>query len=540
MLAALPGAVDAAAVLDRPADLLLTDPAGRAARMLVARTGLFTQTQRAWAGLSEALGYTQEEATRALLGRRVVVAWAGLTGDASDPDGASGPIGPVRAFGAAARADTRWLVIAEIDRATADAVRTRLRPAPRRTLDGRVIYSIDAGRTAMALLDHDTNTPDAVALTRVLIAPVQGVGLLETVLAATADRPADASNPLGARARTLLGATRPGWAAIAAIRPPGSADPSVIEFRTAGPAWGIRFAAPSDQAMTNGAPIGVLAHVADDALLAAAFAKGPRFGPGGLDLRFNLDARPNNDDVDDGRDDPAGSGGAPLDLRHGTVVALLRAAPVPDDSGALGVPGVSEVPAMIGQVITHAAIIDGTPFAERTDRLISDMIGGENPPTHRGRFPDAVRTHTIEPQSKGSDAAEADWPGDHARVAWAVGPDPVEPNGPAQADPAQPGPTAGVLSMAFGPRRTDPAQAARAGRDAWTAGRADTDPSMLAAGRARPAELIAMLNPPTSSPLLTMAASIARIEWTVRLRDGLARGEILILIQDHPTRLGSP
>jgi hypothetical protein len=63
---------------------------------------------------------------------------------------------------------------------------------------------------------------------------------------------------------------------------------------------------------------------------------------------------------------------------------------------------------------------------------------------------------------------------------------------------------------------------------------------MLAAGRARPAELIAMLNPPTSSPLLTMAASIARIEWTVRLRDGLARGEILILIQDHPTRLGSP
>lgn len=508
LLSALPGAVDAAAVLDRPADLLYTDPAGQSARALIARTGMFAQTQRAWAGLSEALGYTQEEAARALLGGRVVIAWAGLT----DDDG-TGPVG------AAARADTRWIVIAEIDRATADAVRTRLRPAPRRTLDGRVIYSIDAGRTAMALLEADDRAQSGPR-TRVLIAPNQGIGLLETVL--NSGQP-PAANPLGDRARAVLGNTRAGWAAIAAVRLPESPDPTVIEFRTAGPAWGVRFATPSDHAPPNGAPVGVLAHIASNALLAAAFAEGPRFGPAGLDLRIRLQTSPVEPD---GSDDARGE---PLELRRGAVLALHRVQANPENPALP-----AATPAMIGQVITHASATDDTPFAERADRLMSDMIGGDHPPAHRGRFPDAVRTHTIEPDTDRQRHPSA-WPGDHARVAWSIAPETASPNGAGDDVPR-----AGVLAMAFGPRGSDPAPAARAGRDAWTAGQADADPTMLAAGYARPAELVEILALPASSPLLTLAASIDRLEWTVRLRDGLARGEILLRIHDNPARLGSP
>lgn len=530
MFAALPDSVDAAAVLDRPADLLLTDPAGRTARDLLVRTGLFAQTQRAWAGLSEALGYTQEEAARALLGRRVTVAWSGLTPAADNPN----PGGPA---GAAARADTRWLVIAEIDRGTAEAVRERLKPAPRRTVDGRVVYSIDTGRTAMALLDADDGHTHA----RVLIAPNQAVALLEATISGPIVPPRDAParqdarqdarqappapHPFATRPPVMLGATRPGWAAIAAVRLPGTPDPGVIELRTTGPAWGLRFAAPSQQTIANGAPIGVLSHINADAFLAAAFAEGPRFGPGGLDLQLNLASRqrptettpPESDAPDD-----------PLDAARGAVVALLPAAghEAPGDPQA--------APPMVGQIITHAAAADSTPFPEQADRLMSVMVGGEHPPAHRGRFPGAVRTHTVESEASGADASGADkpasvWPGEHARVAWALATDAVA--GSTQA---------GVLSIAFAPRWADPAPAALAGRHAWTAGQADADPTMLSAGWARPADLANLLARPTPGALQTLAASISRIEWTIRLRDGVARGEILLRLEQDPARLGSP
>ncbi len=509
LLGSFPPGVDAAAVLDAPGERLFTDPAARTVRAALARTGMFSQTVRAWSGLAAALGYTEDEAAAALLGRRVIVAWDGLMDHAGGLGGA---------LVTANRLDTRWVFIAEVDKQTALALRARLKAAPRRTVAGKVIYTVDAGRIAMAVAED-------AAGTRVLIAPVGATGLLDAMLtgpaanAEPAPDPAASGTPpgsdLGTRARAVLGNVEPGWAGVAAVRVPGSERPAAFELRSAKGAWGARFASEvpfsGPESSGPGAPVGVLAAAGGDALFAAAFSGGPGLSDGTLDVRMRIGEPP---------DTPADPDPDPDPLRYdrGSVVVLhaAEAGRTPDATVAA-----------VLQVITHAA--SSRPFAERVDRLISAAIGGENPPAHRGLFPGAVRSHAIDAVlTSGTDETPDPglWPGDGARVAWSMAPDPAD--------------RSGVVSIAVGSSGSDPDALARKGREAWERGADDFDPTMLTAGRARPAALAEALKGSAGGPLMDLARSVDRIEWTVRSVQGLTRGEVLFRLADPASRLGAP
>lgn len=520
LFGSFPPGVDAAAVLNAPGQRLFQDPGGRAVRAALARTGMFSQTVRAWTGLANALGYTEDEAATALLGRRVIVAWDRLITPAG---GAAGALATV------ARFDTRWAVIAEVNHDTARAIRASLKAAPRRTVGGRVIYTIDAGRIAMAVTDDAEHT-------RVLIAPVEAASLLDALLTAlrTPTEPAgpgltgaapenpDPTPDLGAAARSVLGEVEPGWSAVAAFRLPGSDRPTALELRTNSGAWGLRFASdlqltgPDDQ--QAGAPVGVLAAAGGDALFAAAFSGGPALSEGAIDLR--LSART----IGSEPAEPQDTRTDPLVHDRGSVIVLHTA-----DAG----PNADTAPhhrarTAVLQVITHAA--SDAPFAERIDRLISTAIGGDNPPSHRGLFPDAVRSHTMpatmmtgDPDAQTGDGL---WPGRGARVAWSIAPDAAD--------------RAGVVSIAIGTASVDPSGLARKGREAWERGADDFDPSVITAGRARPAALAGLLGTDTAGPLLNLARAVDRIEWTVRRTNNLTRGEVLLRLTDPAATLGAP
>jgi hypothetical protein len=491
LLAALPTGVDAAAVLDRPGERLWSDPAGVAFRAALSGTGLFAQTERAWNGLAAALGYTGDQAAAALLGRKVLIAWDGLARD----DGTG-------AFGAAGRADTRWAVVAQIDPETARSLRATLNAAPRRIHQGRVIYSVDAGRTAMAVIDDGMQT-------RVVFAPNGASSLLDSLLAPA---PADAS-ALAGRAQAALGKAEPGWAAVGAIRLPNSDTPAAMELRTAHGAWGLRLAGPGEDPQPDqgadgfeGSPVGVLGQIGGDALLAAAFRGGPRFDGATLDLglRFGVGARPS------AAPDATEVTPEPAPLRHGRGGVLVLSASEQ--------PG-REQPTLVAQLIGHAR--SDTPYPETMDRLVSAMIGGAHPPEHRGAFPAAVRTHTI------ASAADAGaWPGPDARVAWCLAPD---------ADA-----TSGAMSMSIAPAGLDPAPFARKGREAWMRGMDDHDPAMITAGHARPRDLASLLSPDRATALSGLARAVERVDWSVRTDAGLTRAEILMRFADPGSRLGGP
>ncbi len=497
LLATLPPSVDAAVVLDRPGTRLWEDPAGAALRAALSGTGLFAQTQRAWQGLASALGYTGDEAAVALLGRRVLVAWDGLTRD--DGTGAAG---------AAGRADTRWAVVAQIDAETARSLRATLNAAPRRTHLGRVIYSVDAGRTAMAVIDDG-------AQTRVVFAPNGASALLDSLLAPAPSGTAGLTGP----AQAALGKAEPGWAAVAAVRLPDSDTPAAIELRTNRGAWGLRMAGPGEDPArpgvqpSEGAPVGVLGQIGGDALLAAAFSGGPRFDGASMDLRLRLGAAP---DADEGPEDDAAR--SLLRPAGGSVVALFAAEPGTLGPGAKEPAGAAQS-ALVAQMISHACA--QASYAETVDRLVSTMIGGSRPPEHRGAFPEAVRTHRIEDETR-----PGAWPGPDARVAWCFA---------ADADPA-----CGAVSMSFAPAGVDPSGLARKGREAWLRGRSDVDASMITAGHARPRDLVRLMSDGRDTPLSGLARAVERVDWTVRADAGLTRAEVLVRLAAPGPRLGAP
>jgi hypothetical protein len=293
---------------------------------------------------------------------------------------------------------------------------------------------------------------------------------------------------------------------VAAVRLPGTDRPVAAELRTAKGAWGLRFAGPialtGPDGSEAGAPVGVLAEAGADALFAAAFSGGPGLTDGAIDMRMRLgeppaDATPAHSDA--------------LVYDRGSVVVLHA-----DGSGA----GSRDWAVL--QIVTHA--VSERPFAERIDLLISGAVGGETPPAHRGLFPEAVRSHEIGP-APDSEESDGLWPGDGARVAWALAP--------------EAGDRAGVVSIALGNAGADPAALAREGRAAWDRGAHDFDPSMLSAGRARPAALADLFGE-AGGPLVDLARAVDRVEWTIRSFDGLTRGEVLLRPADPAARLGGP
>lgn len=458
----LPGMVDAAAVLDGPGTTLLNDFSGPEISDALAAGGLFARTRAAWSGLASALGYTERQAAEALLGGRVVIGWENLTGGG--------------VLDAPFRADALWVLIAEIDTPTAKRVRARLDAAPRRITGARVVYSVDAGRMGMSVFESDGRT-------LIVLAPNEAARMLDAVVEG------DASGSLGDRAHAALGDVAPGWTAVVV----GGTDPArtaAMELRHADDAWRARFVAPANVADAEekeednewGAPAGVLKVIGGDALLAMATDGSSWMGNAST---LNLPMR-------------LGTNGT-LRLDSGVVLVLRELA---DDAG------------LTALILTHARADDR--FAERTDRMISAMVGGKQPPGHHGAFPDAVRVHPI--GSKGG------WPGPGGRVAWCLGPGEND--------------RAGVISMVIGPEGADLARLARNAREAWARADSPRDPSLVSAGLAAPSALADALDLRPANPVLELAHAVERVEWSVRRHEDMLHGEVLVRFVTPDARLG--
>lgn len=465
----LPAQVDTAAAFNRPGTMLLASSPTRVATEAAAEAGLFRETRRAWGALAHTLGLSTDDAARTLLGGRVVIGWQGLAADGM--------------VAAAASADARWVLIAEIDAATARQVRSRLNAVPRRIVGDRAVYSVDAGRMGMAVVEVGSTA-------RLVLAPNGAAGLLDAVVLGQ-----DAPGVLGRMGSDALGEVRDGWSALLVVRIPGEDHAAAGELRSSAEGWGLRFAARSESDENPaGAPIGALGEVGGDAVLAVATAGAPRASGNQLDLRVRLGAV----------EEP---GPSPEVRFESGAVMVLR-----ETHDAVGVAGLTAL------LVTRAQTDDR--FPERLDRMVSGMIGGHHPPEHRGAFPEAVRTHTI-----GEEIGEA-WPGPDGQVAWCFGQDAGGPSG--------------VVAVAVAPSGVDPSGVARKGREAWDRGASLNDPSVITTGYALPARMAGLLGLPESSPMTALAKAVNRADWTVRRADGFVRGDIRLRFTPEAARLGAP
>lgn len=437
--------------------------------------GMMGETARSWSALAARLGMNEADATRALLGGPVVIGWDGVT------DG-----GVLGAIGAA---DRGWLLVGTVSDETAGRLRERLDAVPRRISSGYAVYTVDTGQTGMALVGDGSRW-------RMVLSPVQNAGLVDETLRRFRARVEggevdERSN--AADARALGVSVDHDWTALVSVRLDQMPDAPVVFSMRSGADWfTARYAIRGRY--RHGAPVDVLDAIGEGSLLAVAMAGEPWNGSDAIIL--SLQAEENATD-------------APIRFPDGFTMSLREP----------GVPGSGQLTAVInGRAITDDA------FGEGIDRALSGMIGGEQPPAHRGRFPDAVRTHAV-PDGRGPEAAG--WSGGKTRVAWCFrgGEDD----------------RSGVVSIAIGDRDADVAGHARRGREAWTRSLASgawvAGADVVMRGIARPGALIDAMGM-ASDPFLGLVGQIEHASWDLRQSGDVLRGELNVRLKPTRARLG--
>jgi hypothetical protein len=467
-LDALPADVQFAAVFDAPGTGWLREGTGLTATGMAGQTGLFARTRSSWANLAQTLGMTTEQADTALLGGTVVLGWR-----APKENGLLGALGA---------ADTGWILISEVDQATAARARERLRAVPRRIAFGTAVYSIDGGRIGMALVEGEQTR-------QLLIAPVENAELIDECLGRLR-RGVGEPGP-GNETRRLLGAADDGWSGIAAVRfGDEQALPVALVMRAGEREIDVRFAAAGQA--DAGAPLGLLDRIGGDAVLAMVSGGDPLGGEdGSIRLGFSLRA-------------------ASTDTRQ-TPQRSLRT----DDGYAL-IMRESGDGALTAAIAANARSDEG--FARTVDEAVARVIDPKAPPVFGGRFPEAVRTHT------GRADAGPQWPGERAQIAWCMLADSDD--------------RAGMIALAFGDAGSDAAREARHTREAWADADDLFDPTIVSAGYAMPARLVKAAGMDTN-PVGLIGRSVQRADWTVRQDGDIVRGQIRLRFMQPKARLGA-
>ncbi len=444
--------------------------------------GLLGETARSWTALAQRLGMTETEAANSLLGGPVVIGLEGM--------GNGGVLGVIGA------ADRGWLLVSTVADSTARRLRDRLGAVPRRIASGYAVYTVDTGQTGMALVR------DGEAW-RIVLSPVRNATLVDRTLArfrarlGGADQAAGVQPPVNtnaSRARSLgVPIDDDGWSAIVSVRSGTTREqPLVVVTRGAPGALTARFAARGR--FRHGAPVDLLDSIGGDALLAVAMAGEPWNGSDTILLGLGPESEPI---------------GTPLRFPNGYAMALREP----------GTEGSGQLTAMIN----GCAATDGQ-FPEQTDLMMSTMIGGDEPPAHRGLFPDAVRTHIL-PSGRGPRAVG--WASGKTRVAWCFR---------AGADDGS-----GVVSIAIGDGGADVAGNARFGREAWErvlASRDRADGSdVVTQGIARPDALIDAMGL-GADPVLGLIGQIRYASWDLRQSGDVLRGEVTVRLKPVRAKLG--
>lgn len=222
-----PDLCDVVVVVDGAARLASTE-AGRGSLRVLGEMGLFSDTSIAWAELASALGMSPMGALEAVAGSRTMLMATRETGQT--------PAG--------------WALLTEVSGETEQLIRSRLKPVPRRIVDGQPVLMLENGRFLLA-----TRRAKRVGSALVLVAPADSPSLFEACLpllagkhaASPIERDASAARVLGdagcdafllyrgrvsdepdaARTLATVGATAnegdagglPGWRAVIACEP---------------------------------------------------------------------------------------------------------------------------------------------------------------------------------------------------------------------------------------------------------------------------------------------------------------------------------
>ncbi|MBL4810478.1 MAG: hypothetical protein JKY43_10535, partial [Phycisphaerales bacterium] len=166
LLNSFPAEIDIVAVLDNPAEQLLSET-GQRSRALLGSVGMFGKSHRAWGALGELFETDADGVIGKLLSGRVVVLIDSVFEQAGNP------------MGLISSADTNWVVMAEVDGADLKGLRQKLKPVPREIVRGVAVYGIESGRYWFVMLRGEDGKKS-----RVMLSPKGGRELLDRVLPA--------------------------------------------------------------------------------------------------------------------------------------------------------------------------------------------------------------------------------------------------------------------------------------------------------------------------------------------------------------------
>lgn len=177
-----PDVADLVIVIDRAADVAASSQC-RATIRVLQEFGLFAGTAIAWNELASSMGLTATDAIRAVAGERAML---------------------VVRFESVER-PSRWALITHVDPRTERLVRERLKPVPKRIVDGQPVLMLENGRFLMATRSTKEGR-DGRGSAALLVAPSDASDLFDQCLPLLAGRGAHAPierDPLASRACDL-------------------------------------------------------------------------------------------------------------------------------------------------------------------------------------------------------------------------------------------------------------------------------------------------------------------------------------------------
>ncbi len=521
----VPAAVDAAAVLNNPAEHFLLNDSGRFIRKLLAIGGLFTHTEHAWDALSKAFDAQTDETIHSLLSKRVVVVWDGI-------DSSSGSL-----FQLADAIDTQWTLVCEVEPAYLQRIREHLKPVRRRIEHGHAVYAIEQGRYEIVLLNPQDNDReyqgqgdeggDGWDGAAIILAPRKGSSLLNYVLASyTIDSDAllDQVKAKGGHSivhgrEELIASIEMGvdwsvaWIAqldrfLPSQGIPSQGIPAQRQGESAAvvgvistPERGIslRFATDLKMDLTNdNAPAGLLSAVGRDAIFAVAMSRTPSVFVKNDLFHMISTFKPTKDQT------------PPNSIRYpmGPGLVLLSKASRTQsytNSHSTKVPPVALT--MLTQL--EGADLGDESISVYVDTVMYDLFmsyGQSNVPDYQGKFPRAVRTYIIEryreQNREDTFGSQASWLGDSAKFSWLAGEGTDTP----------------FLIVSLSPRDCEATKELR-----WIAQAAKSLKSIpgqprvtgvMTTGFFKPAKAIELLNP-SSSIDLAISKFVESVEWNI-------------------------
>ncbi len=434
MLASIPDHVDAAVVLNNPAEQFLLNDTGRSVRKAMSVTGLFGQTMGAFDALAGAFNADAESTIKGLLSQRTVIIWDEIDQGADS------------LFNFANTMDTNWVVLSEIDSAYLAKLRAQLKPIKRRLAHGQVVYAIEKGRYELILLEA---APQRAPM--MLLAPNKGSALLDQTLSRQLHTPQNQpKESFVDRHQSLietLGHEHPQWLAAWLIHnnrvlggmskqsPPqnqtqsqtktqlhpehSSATVGVLTLD--GPQAVISLASDIQIPHAMGdAPVGLLSAAGDDAILAVALGQTPS-----LVIERNLMSA----FFEFGGNEQSQSDNATSATQAGLVL-LTDNQDHPQQSESHGSTALTVLVEVDHKAEHQEQEQAQDTLPARVDDFVHGLFMPDDPtqsPDYQGRFPNAVRTHHFpssgseDSDPPGTDSGESSrsaWPGGHPKFSW--------------------------------------------------------------------------------------------------------------------------